>query len=202
VPASAARATVDSCGRVTGGTFVSGTTIDPFTQYSYRVYASRTGCSKARAVARGWGKATNIDGGAPLDATVKGFACIRRSYSQVRPVARCTRGSAVVTLEHAPAVPTIVNFTQFEIRPTVISEGASNSLFSLRWSSWGGSTASATGRESEGVTGHYKTHRLALQAFDIGTCQGIRAYTRLNLLDTDSGRRTIQTLNCTVGQYF
>jgi len=202
MPASAARATLDSCGRVTGGTFASGTAIDPFTQYSYRVYASRTSCSQARAVARAWGKVTNIDGGAPLHATVEGFACVRRSYAQVRPVARCTQGRAIVTLERAPAVPTIVNFTQFEIRPTVISEGASNSLYSLRWSSWGGATASARGRGSEGVTGHYKTYHLALRAFDIGMCRGLRVYTRLSLLDTDSGRRTLQMLHCTVGQYF
>lgn len=189
------------CGRVTGGTFAHGQSVDVFTQFSYYVYAVRTSCPQARAVARGWGSITNIDGGAPLDAQVENFACARSSFTQVSPVARCSSGNAVVTIDRAPPVPLISDFANFDIRPTIISQGASNSLYELHWDTWGGSVANATGRASEGVTGHYRTYRLALQAYALGKCQGFLVYTRLRLRDLDVHRTHVETLNCRVGQY-
>ena len=192
----------NGCGQVTGGTFAHGRSVDTFTQFSYYVFAVGTTCSQAHSVARGWGSATNIDGGAPLNAQVQSFACTRSSFTQVTPLARCSSGSAVVTIYRAPPVPLISDFANFDNRPTLITQGASNSLYELRWNSWGGPVANAIGRASEGVTGHYHTYRLALQAYALGRCHGLRVYTRLRLRDLDAHRTQVETLNCRVGQYF
>jgi hypothetical protein len=101
------------------------------------------------------------------------------------------------------AVPAIVLFKDFGIRPSVITQGASNEFFDLRWSSWGGSVARARGKGSEGVTNHYHTYPFSLEAFGLGTCRRHLVYTRLeftNLHDRhDAG---VEDLNCRVGQYF
>lgn len=202
LPATSAGDTEYGCGHITGGTFASGHTIDPFTQYSYKVYADGVGCQMARRVGRAWGKATHIDGGAPLNATVDGFACARASYEQRSPAASCSRGNAMVTLDDAPLAPTIMNFAKYEVRPAFIAQGASNELYELHWSSWGGPTATASGRGSYGVTEHYHTYRLALSTFHIGVCRGIRVYTRLRLHDLSQGSTSEETLECRTGQYF
>jgi hypothetical protein len=93
LPAPASATAVANCGRVTGGTYSSGQTIDPFTQYSYSVYANGVSCRLARAVGHAWGKATHFDGGVPLDAVVLGFSCERQTYTQTHPAATCTRSS-------------------------------------------------------------------------------------------------------------
>lgn len=202
LPATSVGNTARSCGRVTGGTFASGRAIDPFTQYSYRVYADGVRCHTARRIGRAWGKATHVDGGAPLNATVDSYACAQAGYAQKTLAASCSRGSATVTLYNAPLTPTIMNFGKYEIRPTYIAQGASNELYELRWRSWGGATAAASGRGSYGVTEHYHTYRLALSAFHIGLCHGIRVYTRLRLRDLSQGSTSEETLECRTGQYF
>jgi hypothetical protein len=202
LPATSSGNTGHSCGQISGGTFASGRAIDPFTQYSYRVYADGVRCQVARRVGHAWGKATHVDGGAPLNATVDGFACSRTSYEQKSPAASCSRGSATITLDNAPLAPTIMNFAKYEIRPTYIAQGASNELYKLRWHSWGGRMATASGRGSYGVTEHYHTYRLSLSAFHIGSCRGIRVYTHLRLHDLSQGGTAEETLECRTGQYF
>jgi hypothetical protein len=201
-PATSAGDTEHSCGQITGVIFASGHTIDPFTQYSYRVYANGVRCKIARRVGHAWGKATHIDGGAPLNAAVDGFACARTSYEQKSPAASCSHGSATVILDDAPLAPTIMNFDKYEIRPTYIAQGASNELYKLRWNSWGGTTATASGRGSYGVTEHYHIFRLSLSAFHIGLCRGIRVYTDLRLHNLSQGGTSEEKLECRTGQYF
>jgi hypothetical protein len=99
-------------------------------------------------------------------------------------------------------VPTIVIFDKFSIRPSSIPQGASNSFFALRWTSWGGAMARATGRGTEGVTEHYVVHAYVLDAFRIGQCRGHSVYTRIRVSNLSTHETPFtEQLNCSVGQY-
>ncbi|HEY4896167.1 MAG TPA: hypothetical protein VII01_08765 [Solirubrobacteraceae bacterium] len=187
-----------SCGHVSGGT-----SNDAFTFYSYRVYASNVACSRAKAVAHAWGRATSFDGPAPLNAIAAGFRCRRHDYSD-EP--RCLRGAAVVAVRRAPPVPAIVDntgYVNFALMPATISQGASNQLYLLHWRSWGGSSANASGYLSEGGTAGYpQSHAVLLEASTLATCQGIRVYTLLRITEVQTNVTNTEHLVCSRGEYY
>ncbi len=100
--------------------------------------------------------------------------------------------------------PAIVEFKKFKVRPGSIPQGASHSLFDLRWSRWGGRVARARGHgdEGAGAANEHIFQLTLLEALDIGSCRGHRVYTRLRLHTKDPASVYSETLNCKVGQYF
>jgi hypothetical protein len=72
------------------------------------------------------------------------------------------------------------------VAPSRLSLWASDSLFGLRWSGWGGATATATGRASTHAYGHYRYGPARVTASHLGRCGQHTIYTRLRY--TRNGR--------------
>ena len=68
------------------------------------------------------------------------------------------------------------------VAPNRLSLWASDSLFGLRWSGWGGATASATGRVSTHAYGHYRYGPTRVTASRLGRCGQHTIYTRLRYM--------------------
>jgi hypothetical protein len=67
-------------------------------------------------------------------------------------------------------------------RPTYITQGASHSLFALRWRTWGGKIATAAGNVDTGAgAANTQVFRVSVQAFGAGVCRGRRVYTALRV---------------------
>lgn len=97
--------------------------------------------------------------------------------------------------------PTIVEFNRFAVRPSEISQGASNRFFRLHWSSWGSSTARARGRGSAGCCYHIHTYPLTLGAYDVQSYRGRQVYGRLRLRNRATHHVWVEKLNRQAGQY-
>jgi hypothetical protein len=65
------------------------------------------------------------------------------------------------------------------VAPNRLSLWASDSLLDLRWSGWGGATATATGKVSTHAYGDYRYHPARVTASRLGPCGRHMIYTRL-----------------------
>jgi hypothetical protein len=195
--ASGASAGTSSCGQVVGGIKT-----DTFSQFSFRVTASGTSCRVADGVAKAWGAATSRDGGAASHITSSGFRCARLSFSSTKPQASCVHRAGRITIYAAPA---IVLFDVLGAKPTEITQGATQLLFDLRWSSWGGDSADATGKGTQGAgAANITTFKLRLTAYDIAKgCfpQSDVYYGKLRIDDLQTHQTYVEVLSCDGGQY-